>query len=421
MNILMKNKRQTVYLSCLISVVVLVWLFRESAPVKLPELHSRAGGLTPASETINLTKTITYYRTEIRQKPEVVKNYVHLAQLYLQKARITGRHHAYLTLAREIVDEALTRDPDNPDALLSQASIFMKQHRFEAARDLAAQVTRKYGHKAIAWGIYSDALKELGRYDEAVAACDKMLSLRPDLRSYSRAAHLRELHGRPRAAKTAMKLAVNAGVIGLESHAWASCQLGNLYLNEGRLDSAAFIYNKVLDTRPDYAYALAGLAQIAAKRGQDAQAIQLLLQAHAQVPEHQFLEQLAPLYDNIGDSETARVLTSTVLDAYKSHEADGWIVDLEYAQFCLERGVDLDGALERIEREYARRPHNIDVLATYGWACYKTGHAAKGLSFLERALAMNPGDARNRLRYNLVARACDENEVAVAHAADIIP
>ncbi len=40
-----------------------------------------------------------------------------------------------------------------------------------------------------------DANVELGNYDEAVKLADKMVEIRPDLRSYSRVSYLREIHG----------------------------------------------------------------------------------------------------------------------------------------------------------------------------------------------------------------------------------
>ena len=105
-----------------------------------------------------------------------------------------------------------------------------------------------------------------------------MLSIRPDLRSYSRAAHLREVHGDITGARRAMKLACDAGVIGLETRAWTLYQLGNLYLKEGKLDTAEYIYKGILEERADYSYALSGLAQIRSANKDYKSAIQFMLQ-----------------------------------------------------------------------------------------------------------------------------------------------
>ena len=49
---------------------------------------------------------------------------------------------------------------------------------------------------------------------------DKMVSIRPDLRSYSRISYLREIHGDMPGAIEAMKMAIQAGYPGYEDRAW---------------------------------------------------------------------------------------------------------------------------------------------------------------------------------------------------------
>lgn len=50
-------------------------------------------------------------------------------------------------------------------------------------------------YNADIYGALVDANVELGNYKEAVAMCDKMLSIRPDLRSSSRASYIRQIFG----------------------------------------------------------------------------------------------------------------------------------------------------------------------------------------------------------------------------------
>lgn len=52
------------------------------------------------------------------------------------------------------------------------------------------------------------------------------MSIRPDLRSYSRISYLREIYGDLDGAIEAMKLAVTAGYPGYEQTAWARLTLG---------------------------------------------------------------------------------------------------------------------------------------------------------------------------------------------------
>ena len=89
-----------------------------------------------------------------------------------------------------------------------------------------------------------------------------MISIRPDIRSYSRVSYLREIHGDYPGAIEAMKLAVDAGLPGDEATEWARVHLGHLYEITGDLKNAEMHYLIALQKRPGYAYAIAGQGSI---------------------------------------------------------------------------------------------------------------------------------------------------------------
>ena len=375
-----------------IAAIVTFYLSRKEV-AKNPYLSDKAEESRGDSELLNIQESIEHYRHEIRRNPDAANNYIDLARLKLQQARITGDDRSCLQQARRLIDQALSKEPNNDAAMITQAAICLNYHHFEEAKSLAHKVVARNSHNAYAWGVYSDALKELGQYDAAVAACDKMLSLRPDLSSYSRAAHLREIHGNIAGAKSAMKLAVNAGIIGLESHAWALYQLGNLYLNEGKLDSAKYLYEAILKARPQYPFALEGLAQALIKQKQYRDAEQYLLSAYNIAPEHQFMEELVSVYRLLKQDKKAETLANSVLQTFDHEEKQGWNINLEYARFCLKNDIHPAKALERARKEYDRRPDHIEVLEIYAWALHKNGRRQQAAALLKQALERNQNDA----------------------------
>ncbi|MFQ5677218.1 MAG: tetratricopeptide repeat protein, partial [bacterium] len=383
-----------------------------------PAITGRSGEISASSELLNLRAASEFYRYEIEKHPDKVRNYIQLAQLYLQQARIMGRHHFFVTKAETLIDQALDRDPENFAAITTRALLKMQFHHFEEARELAQRAIAQNSFDALSWGLLSDALKELGDYDGAVKACDKMLRFRPDLRSYSRAAHLREIHGDLDGACQAMKLACEAGVSGLESRAWALYQLGQLYFKAGKLDTAGYIYQGILEERPDYPYAFSGLAQIRKSMKEYEAAIQLTLRAYEISPEHKFLEQLAELYglsEQVGKAEN---LTQMVFAAFNQHEEQGWIVNLEYARFCAAQEIRLDEALRRIKIEYQRRPKNIDVVETYARILLKTSRASEANQIIKSALQGHANNARlNSVADLIAAKAAhfDQDNLLSAH------
>ncbi len=80
-----------------------------------------------------------------------------------------------------------------------------------------------------------DALVEMGEYERAVDAAQKMVDLRPDTASYSRVSYLRALHGDTKGAIDAMKMAAEAAnPKNPESVAWCRVHLGDVLMNFGK-------------------------------------------------------------------------------------------------------------------------------------------------------------------------------------------
>ncbi|MBC6950302.1 tetratricopeptide repeat protein [candidate division KSB1 bacterium] len=379
----------------------------------LPGLRARLGGGGASAEFLNAKKAAEYYQYEIRRNPKVAENYVQLAHIFLQEARVTGRHHEYFPQAQEMLEDALRLRPNHFEALATKAAMLLTLHHFEEAKQLAEQAQTRAPQTAFVYGVLCDALLELGDYEGAGKACDEMLSLKPDLHAYARAAYLRELHGDREGAVHVMRMACDAGVFGQENRAWALYQLGKLYFNLGRPDTAAYIYRGILEERPNYAYALAGLAQISSARGNAEEAIDLFKQAYRVLPDHGFLESLAGLYRSNGQTEKADEMIKLVLENFAQHEEQGWNIDLEYARFCGDHDLNLDEALRRSKRDHARRPNNIDALSVHGWLLHKNGKTAEALPLMEQAMRLRTPRSEIYARAGLMAQALGQNQKAI--------
>jgi tetratricopeptide (TPR) repeat protein len=353
----------------------------------LPDLFSRAGDSTSV-EFQKAQRSVWHLREEISKHSDVIKNYIELAQVYIQEARVSGRHHEYFPIADAIIAEVLRHNPENFEANVLKAGMMMTRHDFAHAKETIEKAIARNPYNSGAYGVLCDANVELGKYTEAVAAVDKMMNARPDLRSYARASYLRELYGDRMGAIEAMKLAADAGAAGQENREWALYNLGNIFLSSGKLDTAAFIYNGILEERPNYAFAMGGLAMVNAAHKNFPAAIELLVRASQTLPEHIFIEQLADLYLAMGQTESAGQMEQKALQAFELHEKDGWNVDREYAAFCLNHSINISEAKTRAERQYKMRPENIDALDTYAWALYKSGMANEAIPVIEHALHM---------------------------------
>ena len=216
-----------------------------------------------------------------------------------------------------------------------------------------------------------------------------MLQVRPDLSAYARVSYLRELHGDIKGAISAMRLAADAGISGQEARAWALFNLGKLYFQESKLDTAEFIFRGILQERNEYAPAYRGMALVLAARGELEWALQMLRQAHDIRPDHVFKEEMANILRESGDDAEANFAVRQVLLDFRHHEADGWNVNLEFATFCIQHDINGEESLQRLALEYKMRPGNIDVLDAYAWALFKAGKVEAALQFVEPALRLN--------------------------------
>jgi tetratricopeptide (TPR) repeat protein len=391
---------------------VLAWAFFLRPEAPLPDPPAEVG---PSAEFVNAEASIDYYRARLRRNPDEVRSWASLAQVLLQQGAATGREGDYLPEAQDALAEALRRAPADVHARLLQGSLYNTLHRFEDARDVARQLLTEHPHLAYAHGILVDALVELGEYDAAVAAADAMIAVRPGIASYSRASYLRELHGDTEGAIAAMRMAADAGMGGRADRAWALYNLAALYLAAAEPDTAAYLFEGLLEERPGYPYAVAGLGHVALVRGDADEAVRRFRQAHALAPRDVFLELLAEAYAVKGDARRADEALDGVADALADARAMGEVVDMEEADFLLDRGQDVRRALRMAAAQLRRRPDHLHANETYAWALHHNGRSADAIPFIEHALRLNTGDAMAHHRAAQIYRAAGRPADAARH------
>src|SRR5690242_4420058 len=106
----------------------------EDRALKMPDLLPRSGDSTSA-EFVKAQQMVRHLRQEISRHPDELKNYINLAQAYLQEARVSGRHHEYFPIANGIIEEVLRKDADNFEANVLKAGMQMTEHNFTQAKE----------------------------------------------------------------------------------------------------------------------------------------------------------------------------------------------------------------------------------------------------------------------------------------------
>jgi tetratricopeptide (TPR) repeat protein len=354
-----------------------------------------------------LARSIKLINT-IKAKPDDVKANLALASLYVQEARASGNHMYYDQAALKYVNAVLNKDPQNFEGLSLKALLMLSQHHFAEGLKIAEAAKTINPYNAFIYGLIIDGNVEMGNYTAAVENADKMVSIRPDIRSYSRISYLREIYGDYPGAIDAMKMAVSAGLPGDEGTEWSRVQLGRLYENTGDLRNAEMHYTIALENRPAYAFAFAGLARIAAASNNYPKAISFYLQADSLTNDYSIKEELSDVYKAAGEKEKSATIANSVIDGMnaaaakeKKDDSSGHYSDRELAYAYLKIS-NYDKALDHALLEYNRRPDNIDVNETLAWVYYSKGDYAKALPFAQSALKTNSKNPTLLCRMGLI-------------------
>jgi len=338
---------------------------------------------------------------KLRSHPEDWPAYAQLGLAYLQKARESG-DPTYYQKTQEALDKALAHQPDDYVSVAASGALALARHQFHTALQIGEKARQINPDRPYAYGVIADSQIELGQYTDAVQTLQAMVDLRPDMSSYSRISYIRELHGDLPGAMDMMQHAVDAGTSNLESTAWVRTQLGNLYFNTGNVDQAAVEYERTLQDRPNYVYAMAGLGRVQAAQGNPGAAIKLLEKAVAIMPMPEFVITLGDLYQTTGQQEKASQEYKLVATIEKLYRANGVDMDMEIALFNADHDQNLPETLALARKAYANRPsiHGADALA---WALYKTGNFKEAQKYSQEALKLGTKDALKLFHAGMIA------------------
>lgn len=418
-------KKSSIYIICLIvfalAVTGIILNYNKKEKEKENRVYTllpRKGAAANSAEWKEVQSKANTLLEALKQDPNDLNSSLKISALYIQEARETGNYIYYDQAAMKSVNNVLKTDSLNFNALVFKSLLYLSQHHFAEGLAAAKKAQKVNPYNAYVYGLMVDGNVEMGNYDSAVADADQMVSVRPDLTSYSRVSYLREIFGNYKAAIEAMKLAVEAGGAGDEHTEWTRAQLAALYEKTGDYKTAENLYNMSLSMRPDYPYALAGLARVATAANDYKKAIAYYEKADSLITDNSMKEELVDLYRLTGQNKKADDIANKVIeDLSKDSQAGdkdeniGHYADRELAYAYL-KVKNFDKALEHAMLEYNRRPENIDVNETVAWVHYNRGEFAKALPYIKVALKTHSKNPVLLSRAGLIFYKSGERELA---------
>jgi tetratricopeptide (TPR) repeat protein len=361
-------------------------------------------------------RAITAYQRRLQRRPLDPWTHYRLGDAYVQKYRLTA-DPSWLTLAERALRRSLTLDPEQASARRHLAYVLYTRHDFDdAAREATRAVAADPGDSH-AWGVLGDAHLEVGRYAEADVAYRRMLETGDDLYAHARSAALPSLRGDVAGAIAALERALARGRAEgrpAEALAWVEWQLGQEHWSRGDLAAAETAYRAALVTLPGYHRALAGLAQVLLARGRNPEAVPLLEQAIAVVPQLDYVVALGDLYAMLGRADAAERQYALAEHIGRLSALNRVLYNRELAWFYADHDRRLDEALALARRELDARQdiYAHDLLA---WTLYKTGQPEAARIAMAEALRLGTQDARLFYRAGMIERQLGNTEGAAAY------
>jgi tetratricopeptide (TPR) repeat protein len=336
-----------------------------------------------------------------------------LGDAYMQKARET-MDLSYYGRAEASYRKSLALDANYANAMVGIAWVLSGRHEFEQSIEWANKALKVERNRADAYGLLGDAATEMGDYDSAYEYYQKMLDLKPDIASYSRAAHLLFVTGGFKKASWLMSKAVGAGGAYPENKAWCVAQMALLDFAQGAYVPADQILTEGLKETPNNYHLLAAMGKVKAGMKDYLAAIEYYKRAQNIVPQHDVVAALGDLYAMEGRKEEADRQYALVDVIRKLNKANGVIGDLQMAHFLADHDRDLEEALRLAETEYKTRPtvYGADTLA---WCYYKNGRIPEARKYSLKALSQNTPEAMFLYHRGLIlAKAGDIGEARKA-------
>ena len=390
-----------------------------AAPASLPATPPAAATTpppailhTPPPTTPPTQERIEFFTARVGEDPADGEAQLQLGLALLQRIRETADPSLY-PAAESAFEAARRLRPDDALPLVGLGGILLGRHEFAEALRVGGAAEALDPSSSGAGAVVVDALIELGRYDDATVAVDRLTRRSADLTSLARLSYLRELRGDLPGALEAMEQAAAAPGLAPENTAFALALVGQLQQQNGDPDAAREAYEAALRLVPQHAPSLAGLGRLAiaagdldAAQGQFERAVEIL-------PAPEYVIALGETLEAAGNTTGAQRQYDLARAQIALLKAGGVVVDLDLALFEADHG-DAAEALVLAEAAYAATP-TVRAADALGWALYRVGRDAEAWDRAQEALRLGSRDARFHYHAGAIAVARNDDVTARRH------
>ena len=362
---------------------------QETAAAAAPQLpYSIRGTARP-----QLARTVADMTARLSATPDDATAVIHLSEALLRLQRVNNDGHAVID-AESHLRAFLKRVPAHYEARRMLAAVLLSQHRYGEAIAESDRLRASDPSDAWNYGAIGDGHMELGDYERAFAAFDRMGQLQPGPPAYARVSYALEIKGDLVGALDYMQRAADGTTANdPESLAWHFSQLGDLLLQLGRLGQARLHYERAAATFAGHPLALAGLARVKVLDGDLKGARSLLQTELAKTPTSEVAITIGDLSTALGDTGNAEAYYRMAEQIERASWRNGPAQPQVLARFFADRDRNIPAAVELAETAVRSR-RDIFTMDTAAVAYFKAGHIDKARRASSEALRTGTRDAR---------------------------
>jgi tetratricopeptide (TPR) repeat protein len=364
-----------------------------------------------APATDPLSADIVRLQGLVRANPSDSGSLALLGLDYVAQAKATG-DPSYYPKAEGVLDSSLALNPSTGfQAMAGKAALKAAQHDFTGARAWARRGLAVDPYNATLYGSLTDAETQLGHYDAAAAAAQKMLDLKPGVPSLTRGEYVYELRGQLPQARDLLRRALEqAGTPG--DRAFVHSTSAELALATGDAPTALREAEAGLAAQPTYRALLSTKARAEAALGRVDDALRDFAQVVAAVPEPQYLVEYGEYLDSLGRHDEATQQYALFEAEAELFRANGVALDTEPTLFYADHGNPAK-ALEYGQKGLRARPF-VEMQDAYAWALHANGRDAEALTYARRAAALGTRNALFLFHRGMIEKSLGQRTEALA-------
>jgi tetratricopeptide (TPR) repeat protein len=351
--------------------------------------------LGPQTGNSRTDREISQLQQRIREGRNVELWLDRLGWAFVAKAR-ESFDPGFYKLAEQCAGCIEMRNPQSQEAMLLRAHVLQNLHRFKESETLARRLVQQRG-LSFDYGLLGDALMEQGKLGDAVKAYQRMMNLKPDIRAYARAAHMRWLKGDLDGAIEAMQLAVSAASPqDAESAAWVNTRLAAYLFYAGKLNEAEQRCEFALSLQSDYPPTLLLKGRMLLAQNRLSEAVNALQSAVKLNPLPEYQWTLAEALRMAGKENEASEVEAQLCQRGASSDPR------TLALYLATRHESPETALRLARAEFDSRGDvfSHDALA---WSLAAAGKLTEAYSEMQHALAEGTQDARLLFHAGVIA------------------